>query len=66
LVWPAIVLLVVVLGALASLIIRRDAAEIRLAVTRSNLILMALSLVAPPAGLTVIWLRMRRRRHPTR
>ena len=62
-VWPSIVLTLVVVAAVASYVIFRGPVEIRLALTRTNLIGLILALIVPPACVTIIWFHMRRRRH---
>ena len=62
-VWPALVLAVLFLGAGASYLIFRGPLEIKTAMTRSNLVGLALALVVPPACVTFIWRRIRSRRH---
>ena len=62
LVWPAFVLTLVTLTAGVSYLIYRSPVEIRLALTRTNLIGLFFALVVPPACVTLVWHRMRRRK----
>ena len=62
LVWPAFVLALVGLAAGVSFVIYRSPVEIKLALTRTNLVGLFFALVVPPACVTLVWHRMRRRK----
>jgi hypothetical protein len=61
-VWMGLVLVLVAAAALASFIREGTAEDIRLGLTRSNLIGLVATLVIPPVCLTAQWWRMRNRR----
>jgi len=63
LVWPGSVLGIVALAALGSVVTQHGYTELRSDLTRSNLIGLTGVLIVPPTCLTVLWWRMRRRRH---
>lgn len=63
LLWPGIIVLVCAITALVSVRVHGDFTEVRVDLTRSNLIGLAMVLVVPPACLTLLWGRMRGRRH---
>ena len=60
--WMGLVLVLVVLAALASYIRDGTAEDVRLGITRGNLIGLGATLVVPPLCLTAQWWRMRNRR----
>jgi len=62
-VWPALVLGLIALGAVVSLLLSHNTDSLRTAFTRSNLIGLVSVLVLPPACLTLQWWRMYHRRH---
>ena len=63
LIWPATICLTCGIAVVASVRIYGDFTEVRLDLTRFNLIGLALVLLLPPACLTLLWWRMRGRRH---
>ena len=66
LLWPGIVLTLVALAAAASIAMDHGLGEVRLALTRTNMILLAIVLLLPPACLTLLWWRMQGRRRGRR
>jgi hypothetical protein len=60
--WVALVLALVTTAALVSLVRDGNAEDVRLTLTRSNLIGLGATLVAPPLCLAAQWWRMRNRR----
>ena len=64
--WVGLVLGLVLIAAGVSVARDGTSADVRLAVTRSNLIGLAASLLCPPLCLTAQWWRMRNRRHTRR
>src|SRR6185437_9586352 len=61
--WPAAILAICVV--IVGLRVRADHGfrEVRVDLSRSNLIGLAVALVGPPLCLTILWSRMRGRRH---
>lgn len=64
LVWPVVVLTIVAIAVGMSVITQHGFEELRIAHSRTNLIMLVATLVVPPAGVTLIWSRMRGRRRP--
>jgi hypothetical protein len=62
LIWIGLVLALTVLGIAASIAMNHETAEVRIALSRSNVIGLIGVLLIPPLCLTVQWWRMRRRR----
>ena len=60
--WMALVLVLVAAAALVSFIREGTAEDVRLGLTRGNLIGLGATLVVPPLCLTAQWWRMRNRR----
>lgn len=63
LLWPAIILVICTIGVILSVRVHGGLGEVRLDLTRSNLIGLAAVVVLPPVCLTILWLRMHGRRH---
>ena len=63
LLWPGSVIVICVLAVAVSVHVYAGFGEVRTDLTRRNLIGLTLVIVAPPAYLTGLWWRMRRRRH---
>jgi len=61
--WPGIVLALTALGAATSIMMHHGLEEVRVDVSRTNLIGLSALLVVPPACLTLQWWRMHARRH---
>jgi Na+/proline symporter len=61
--WPAVILTIVVLAALLSRHIYGDFVEVRMDLRRGNLIGLTAVAFVPPICLTILWRRMRGRRH---
>ena len=62
LVWPGIVLAILIVGTAASVVVQRGWVEVRLALTRLNLVMLAFTMVLPPGSVTLVWWRMHGRR----
>ena len=58
--WPNLIIAICVIAALVSLRVQDGFSEVRLDLTRRNLLGLAAVMIAPPACLTVLWRRMRR------
>ena len=63
LLWPATVVAICAVAVFMSVRIHGDFTEVRVDLTRSNLIGLGAVLLLPPACLTMLWRRMRGRRH---
>ena len=61
--WPGIVLALVLLGAALSVVMHHGLEEVRLDMSRFNLIFLGAVLGFPPVWLTLQWWRMHARRH---
>ena len=61
--WIAVVTALIGVGAVISIVRDHNAGDVRELMTRSNLILLATSLILPPACLTFQWWHIRQRRH---
>lgn len=62
-VWWGMLLLLLALGTVLSDLVNHDLTELRIALTRSNVVGLLATAVIPPACLTLQWWRMRGRRH---
>ncbi|HKW47671.1 MAG TPA: hypothetical protein VJN70_09500 [Gemmatimonadaceae bacterium] len=60
--WPASILAICIVAVLASIRLQGSFTEVRVALSRTNLIALPLVLIVPPACLTAVWWRMRGRR----
>lgn len=63
LLWPATIIAACLIAVLVSLRVYGDFSEVRVDLTRSNLVGVVMVILVPPACLTALWWRMRGRRH---
>ena len=61
-VWPGIVLAIVAVAVFVSVRLQRGFDEVRVDLTRTNLIGLIAVIIVPPGCLTALWWRMRGRR----
>lgn len=66
LLWPGTVIAICAVIVASRMHAERGFSEVRVDLTRSNLIGLAVALIGPPLCLTILWWRMRGRRHRRR